>query len=229
MSEYIKGKIPFFGFYDTILSQTISDALEQMFQDAQGAVIDDGLHMQAYNDVRWRDAYVAVAKVYCEEFAKWVGLDITFRDLWSPPEYNFITDEIWVYISRDSLLYAHASVDKEILDKEARRQLTSRDGFHSDHDPDITTWPYDVCEWNSVQVAVLMDAVALELTRQEHSKYDRDGEEKHFGQWEQYELLEGPISDGVLAQIVEENCPILVELLDKLEKLRAAEASEGSV
>jgi len=191
--------------------------LEHMFSDrATGNVLNQELFDKAYDAMDWYQAHTDVAALYCKAWREWTGLDILFQKMHSPRFYNFETDKIFMCISEANLKRAYRDVDKALLDKVARENHTSRDGVHSFYNPDYLTWPKDVRKWDGNQIGTLLDAVSEERNRDEKSiEDDPDGEfSSSFGMYEQYELIENYVNDGAVAEIVEDNCPILMELLN---------------
>jgi len=219
--------IPWVGMYETIFNSALDDELDQSFSDRDtGMVVNEELRDKAYDATDWHKACGDMAKLYCEAWAEWAKLDVKFQKMHSPPYYNYETDVIFVTISRKSLLKAYAGVDKDLLDKVARASLTSYDGFTSFYDPDYTTWPADVCEWDGIQIGTLLHAWSESISRTEEPFEGESGGdfEWSFDQWKQYELIESDIGDGAIYDILSANCPILGELLDIFE---ATQPEEG--
>lgn len=209
--------VPFDGFYDSLSSMDLDDALKEMFSDRlTGFTVNEGLVMRAWDKMDWRQVRIDYAKDYLENFGLWLGLDLEWYELVSPREYNFRTDVIVATISEESLLKAFANVDKGILVAVAKRRHTSYDGFHSYYSPNIEDWPESVLGWDSVQIGTLLYALAEDV----------QGEE--FGAWEQYYVNESSRSNGVYEEILSRNCPEM-ERLTKVHEYLEARAKREEV
>jgi len=160
--------IPFSGFYSSWHESMLDDALNQMFSDDQGNV-NSLLAFRAWDATRWQKVHEAYAKDYAETFAGTFDLpSLEFEELWSPREYNFTTDRIFVRISIEDIKRAWDRVDRELFTKVCEGMFTSRSGFSSFYNPDWTTWG-DIEDWDHNQLLALLAA----LVDKEH--WDEDG------------------------------------------------------
>jgi len=213
--------VPWCGIYGTVMPEIMDDALNSILSDSGTGMIVDQESVEAANDaMNWHAAHAALAKEYTEQWAKWLQLDVQFQSMWSPREYNFLTDVINATISETSLLKAFSDVDKAILAATAARRHTSYSGFTSFYDPNVETWGDDVRNWDEHQVGTLMCAVTEE-------KHMEDNPGDRFDQMAQYYLLEYPMCNGVIDNILYDNCPILEELVDKLREKEGSREKEG--
>lgn len=206
--------IPFTGFYESLHNATIEDALEQMFSDsATGCYINEDLKAYADEKMNWRAVFIDYAKEYLVNFADWLELDLEWGALWSPREYNFMSDRIDATISEESLLRAYEMVDKGKLSEVARARHTSYDGFISFYNPDVSTWG-PVTEWEAQQICTLLTALAIDI------RGEWDG-------WTEHELMESDVSNGVIDDIVYRNCPGIEHLLRIKDYLELRAQREG--
>lgn len=166
-------RIPFEGFYETKWSQGIDDAEEQCVESLAGEhdIEQDEIAALLWRKCNYRQAYLYIAQEYVPPFQdalnRALGLDIAliYKDMTSPREYNFETDKIWAEISyRDALRLARR-VGRKALRKEAKDMFTSRDGFCSFYDPDISTWG-QLRTWDHNQLYCLLSA-AVDATQDE--------------------------------------------------------------
>lgn len=192
--------VPYAGNYESVHNMALEGALEQMFSDhATGCHVNEDLQAYAYDAMNWHNVFIDYAKDYMENFGLWLGLDLTFVEVNSPRYYNFDSDLLMTTISEESLLKAYATTPKATLDAVAKERHTSRDGFISFFNPDVSAWG-PVTEWEAQQICTLLTALAI----------DTRGE---FGSWEEYELMEDSISNGVLDDMLYKHCPKAERLL----------------
>lgn len=100
-----------------------------------------------------KDYYDHVGKLYCDELNKhlpdWI-VNVKFEHIWSPKEYNFATDELYIDIQltqdfREKIL---EFVNKHYKDLEDRiyERWRSRDGFWSHTNKYLEDWIKDIKE-----------------------------------------------------------------------------------
>jgi hypothetical protein len=196
--------IPFAGFYESTHNVLLDDALEQMFSDrGTGCQINDDLVNYAQDAIDWRKVFIDYAKDYLENFDLWLGLDLEITALESPREYNFVSDRIIATIPEASLLKAYTKVDKGVLIDVAKRRHTSYDGFYSFYNPDVSVWG-SVTEWDLNQIGTLLQALAEDTVGGE------------FDGWQQYDLMEQSMGNGVLDEIICRNGGPKLERLLKI-------------
>lgn len=125
MNERKEIAIPFVGFYNSIM--------DDLIDDAEAIFLDDDLYPNPELDYGriWDDMAKLYVKFYDEFFKEETGIDLklSFKELWSPREYNFETDRI--YVEADAL--ALQTVIEKIGEDKARKHLLEcykpRDGF----------------------------------------------------------------------------------------------------
>ncbi len=122
-----------------------------------------------YRHANYNAIHSAIASSYMDHFETWLnaetGLSIklTFTDLQSPREYNFLTDRIFTNISAEDVYKLYNYVDIPKLQEMASKLFTSCSGFISFYDPDIGAWPDDLLEWDHNQLYALLLAVCEEF------------------------------------------------------------------
>jgi hypothetical protein len=160
----MRSTIPFTGFYESIHSDNLEQAIEQGISDSSGCGpvsdrIANDIWMH-YNSSKPEIAYVqAFVESFQAMFVQKTGLKVAFKfeNMTSPREYNFQTDRIFVTLSREHVRQLRRYVDTAELDKQATERFTSCDGFISFYSPDYTTWgPID--KWDANQVGTLVEA-----------------------------------------------------------------------
>lgn len=195
--------IPFSGFYNTLHDSELDDALNQMFSDRDtGCHVHESLMMRAWDKMNWRQVHVDYSKEYCEDFANAFKLDLTFDELKSPREYNFVGDRLFAYITTQSLRKVWEETDTPMLRQKIRDNHTSRDGFYSFYPNTLEEWPSDVLEWDHNQIATLIGTYA------DQELGDVDG----YTQYRELDVMEATRSNGHLDDILHQNCPEMERL-----------------
>ena len=196
--------LPFSGFYESLHSDSIDQAVERMFSDDSGTT-NDGLYAALLKLCRYPQLYANYAKHYVEAFAEEFDIaSLTFEELTSPKEYNFTTNRIFVQISSEDVQRFRVKAPEAALAQAAKDQFTSRDGFASFYSPDVNTWP-PLEQWDHNQVGVLLQAYAKEQAS------GADG----FDQWAEYNLMEGAFNNGYLDNWISDATPDI----DRLYKI----------
>lgn len=161
----MEARIPFGGFYESMWSKAIDDEEEQLAEHLteEHQIKQDDIHELLWRHTTYRVAYQYIAAEYVKGFEEFINrefglkLSLAFNDMVSPREYNFTTDALYVELSpRDVVLLARR-VGLPAIRKAAKEMFTSRDGFSSFYDPDISTWG-KLRTWDHNQLYALMTA-----------------------------------------------------------------------
>lgn len=180
--------IPFSGFYHSMHDHSLDYALEQMFSDDRGDP-NEGLTSRAWDLVKWGMTHELYARAYVENFASEFEVPMTFDELNSPREYNFVTDRIFVEVSVKDVRRVYDEIVKvRRLDLVlmAKEMFTSRSGFSSFYSPDIESWG-EVESWDHNQLLCLFQTLV--------------GED--FDSWKQHELMEYEMCNGGFDRMLE--------------------------
>lgn len=154
--------IPFTGFYESIHSSIIDDAIEYHFSDREGY----GLHKTPWElDFNYRKAMEEYSKKYCNILSEELDIDLTYKDLESPKEYNFTTDRIFVLIKESDLIRIRESLSDEALEEYVKDKFTDRSGFISFYQNSLKdtgneyrrSWDRPVTEWDHNQIGTLIE------------------------------------------------------------------------
>ncbi len=189
--------IPFSGFYESSHDSMIDQEIESLFQDDCGNVHDmpDDFWYN-YNGAEIRKAY---AKDYTENFQDWlenecgIKIKLEFESLQSPREYNFTTDRIFCYISKEDIAGLFQIADTEKLESIIKEEFTSRDGFSSSYSNLLLDWlEKPLMEWDHNELATLLRAAI---------------ETKGNPKMDDYELMEHSSCNGVISSLVWDNLP----------------------
>jgi hypothetical protein len=130
----INTNIRFNGFYNSLHSDLIDDAIESYYRDDNGVFNYDSI----VDNIVYKTIFKDYISVFTDEFKSWIkdnyDLDIDFKDLSliSPKYYNYSTDVINCNISDkdNALLMMTFKHDKDFIDY-LKYKTTSRDGFMS--------------------------------------------------------------------------------------------------
>ena len=173
MVNPVEVRIPFPGFYESLLSSIIEDfereeaesKAQQFLPADKQNELRDVLFEQLCRGtfMGYRRAEHAICEEYAESFAHQMkgltGTDIrySFSIMTSPKEYNFVTDQLFLFVEREDLMAILEKVRGDLLDEEAVRMFTSRDGFISFYSSDVDSWgtpdTWDHNQWYCALVA----------------------------------------------------------------------------
>jgi hypothetical protein len=211
--------IPFTGFYESIHTDNIDRTEETMFSDGHGDFDSTAAH-EFYIACDYRKVFHRYAQAYAEDFATYIEMpSLKFIELDSPREYNFRTDKIICEISEVDVLKMFDNTPREALVTCATERHTSRSGFDSFYDPDISTWG-DPLEWDHVQLTTLMQAY-VEGTHS-WARYDQNYSEMNIIEdWSGDGIIENWLCDAVDAAELRGIFDRMYERRDAAEEMTA--------
>jgi hypothetical protein len=137
------------GFYHSDLSALIDWEDEQREENGTPAISD------------YKAAFLALSQVWIEALNDELGTAFEFAELWSPREYNFDTDKLYVTITPtdvEKLRQYHGSAE---LGRIIAEELKPRSGFapfYSD-DPTDDEWTQPIEDWDEPQLSLLIQAM----------------------------------------------------------------------
>lgn len=131
--------VPFHGFYETVHCSHF----ERL--DEENLAYDP-------SDLRLR-----IAKDFTEFFSHTYDLDLSFKKLISPREYNFYSDTIVAEISLQQVKRVLLEVG-DTFNAVVKRLLKASSGFIPSYSDDVTDWG-DVSTWDSAQVGCVLIAL----------------------------------------------------------------------
>ena len=165
MAEYLLEPmpitIPFSGFYESFHSSEI-DFIEEGILDG-----DPNYKMGDVLDVDYKKLHAWYASVYLEAFVEELqalhpalsNVNIEFKELVSPREYNFTTDVIYGEISKKDFTLLMMVVDVDDLQREISNRFTSCDGFVSFYSNKLEEWDSDFSEWDHNQAGTVLESL----------------------------------------------------------------------
>ena len=186
-------QIPFSGFYcshhdaefDREFEWVVDAYAEETGRDIPQSLID-GMHQS----VDWQSAYLDYAKEYVAQFLHEFMIDGEFESMQSPTFYNYSTDRVFAYITRDAVAMMWRKVNKRHFSEKCAQLFTSRDGFASSYSPDWRTWG-KLSEWDHNQI------YALVYTYAEH--------ESLRGEFDEFDIIEPLAGNGVVSNAIHWN------------------------
>jgi hypothetical protein len=151
-------RIPFEGFYESVHSELIDDAIDLMVSDDRWDA-PEGI----YERLDYTIDYKRIEQAYCSEYVSWYNQMIigqtdfdpklAFELLTHPREYNFTTDTLYSYLTKPVLLHMALNIEFDVLEKHIKKNFTSYDGFMSFYSNDLYSakWfevPLDQWDYN---------------------------------------------------------------------------------
>ncbi len=149
-TENMKTYLPYFpGFYESELSYLIDREDEQREENGDPAISD------------YKAARLALSQVWIDALNGELGTAFEFSELWSPREYNFGTDKLYVTIAPadvEKLRQYHGSAE---LGRIIAEECKSYDGFISFYsdDPTDDEWTQPIEDWGEPQFSLLLRAM----------------------------------------------------------------------
>jgi hypothetical protein len=146
-------KIPFYGFYNSIHSENIDQAvnsdIENLTEDQQNDISTDFNYTNKLLNL--------YSKLYLKHISKILDIELIFESLQKPKEYNFETDSIFAYISEEDLLKINSNINLKLLTEYIKVNFVNHDGFISHYSNDISNWNTNILEWDHNQLYCLID------------------------------------------------------------------------
>lgn len=182
MSKHPVRLMFFSGFYESIHNSAFDFEEECVLDDHPG---------KKWGDFRWTYDWNQYARNYVSAISSETGLKFEFRNLWSPREYNFATDEIYCFLDKKDVKKISSALETETLKKLIKERFTSCDGFISFYSNDIDEWKEkDVMEWDEIELGTLLDAWLEENDLYEnldYQGYDYCSGNGQYVDWEETE------------------------------------------
>jgi hypothetical protein len=168
MINPVEVRIPFPGFYESPLNEIIEELERYTLESASGDLTE--AQQNELKKLSWRQDFIDNTKAQHLITLEYVDLFIaklqhltdvdvrySFSTMTSPREYNFTTDQVYVFIEYEDLLAVMAKIPEGALDAAARHLFTSRDGFISFYDNTVEAWgqtdTWDHNQWYCVLIA----------------------------------------------------------------------------
>ena len=196
MTETTSIKIPFCGFYYSMLSHELDYVEEREAEWLEEKQKEDGiapeLRLEAstfreilFDVTNYSAAHEAIARDYAEAFAEKMDevfefdTGFKFEEMTSPRFYNFETDRLFCRVpvaTVERLFEISKGDDHKTLAKVIRERHTSRDGFISFYENDLAKWLEKPLEdWDHNELETLLLA-ALEIVHGDAEEVCREVE-----------------------------------------------------
>lgn len=172
----LESTIPFCGFYESFISDDIDHQIGQQIEwdsdiydlnEDEQQVIED-----SYLSVNRSYFYSQIAEDYTNFYIeilnrrlKGFTLKATYKYFYSPREYNFETDRIFIEIEKNHCIEFIEHIVKNYkkeLEKKIEDRFTSRSGFISNYKNSIDLWTKDYSEWDHNQIGTCFELFDLE-------------------------------------------------------------------
>ena len=154
--------VPFSGFYESVHSDYMGVAIEYVLD------IEEGCEAITYDDLVID--YQGFQKEYAEEYVARIvtylsqdhdislELDLEFKSISSPKEYNFETDQIIASISEEGIKALLEHIDWRDLEADIQEQLRIRDGFFTLRSNKLYDWLFrGVGDWDRIELGFLLE------------------------------------------------------------------------
>ena len=198
--QFFEVQVPFSGFYNSIHSSELDRVWEstcEYYAEETGDNMPEFLDSEYYSAIDWDSVHENYAKNYVESFLDWLQLDGKFSGMVSPRYYNYTTDRVFAEIDRDSVARLFSMASRKDLQETANKLFTSRDGFVSSYNPNVSSWGR-VSGWDCNQLYALVLAAA----NNENCGF---GSER-FDSYGEYELVEDAYGNGEFDNWVWSSC-----------------------
>ena len=144
----------FTGFYESIHNSYFESEEDYILEDTG----------KPWDEVDFTYDFIGYSQAYVNQVNRILGLNLKFKELISPREYNFTTDKIICYISQKDIKkiaeYRFSDTMRELV----KDRFTSRSGFISFYSHNLDEWnSKELKEWDSVELGTLLDVYIKEL------------------------------------------------------------------
>lgn len=171
--------IPFYGFYESIHSSNIDDAINSYY-DPEGrgepeTMPDDFWEkFNGYHAI-CNDYSKSYVEHFTDKFNELTGLNIAleYESLKSPKYYNFETDRIYAHISLKDAQSLFDFVNQGQLSATIKEKFTSRSGFISFYSNDVLEWlAKPLAEWDHNELYTLLLAAMAQEGQEDAFDFD---------------------------------------------------------
>jgi hypothetical protein len=213
----------FTGFYETLHSAAIDDEVEQSVAGDSGHFDeDDALAVEAMNAFHYTNEMLcAYTKSYVLRWVEYIQNETDFdtkaefAELWSPREYNFETDRIFVKVPEETIRHMIKTMDHKVWADLIKERLSPRPGFAPFYSNDVRSHDWDLAQykdWGPAKLELLCEAWMRSF----------DLIDKGMN-WTEAEIITAMESNGEVHNAVWNNAPEKwVELVNQIDARREA-------
>ena len=166
-------RIPFVGFYESLLDSEIDHEIEQACEwqnsedndnvDGNSRGIPEGVYSELlYKFTDFEACHKQIARDYVDEFENLINeefdtsMSLDFENMESPQFYNYTTDKIYVYVDREKMHELFGLCTPLFFQKTVDYHLKSRPGFISFYSEFVNEWktkPFE--EWDCNELSMI--------------------------------------------------------------------------
>jgi hypothetical protein len=213
----------FTGFYETLHGAAIDDEVEQSVAGDDGHFDeDDALAVEAMNAFHYTNEMLcAYTKSYVLRWVEYIQNETDFdtkaefAELWSPREYNFETDRIFVKVPEETIRHMIKTMDQKVWAALIKERLSPRPGFAPFYSNDVRYSDWDLTQykdWGPAKLELLCEAWMRSF----------DLIDKGMN-WTEAEIISAMESNGEVHNAVWNNAPEKwVELVNQIDARREA-------
>ena len=179
----VETTIPFSGLYETVHYYAVGNHL----------LMEYGCDNEEHSKPEWTDrescdyercsskatneqfkfAELEYCREYVKNFSKLIDIPLTFKDMSSPREYNFMTDRIFAEISEADVEKLKREVEPDRIREYVKKHFTSYDGFMSFYDNSYDEWLKQGKPFDHNQIGALLECYADQVDEKwEEEVYD---------------------------------------------------------
>jgi hypothetical protein len=167
MKTLFEATLPFFpGYYCSILDTYIDSEIEMYLEDEDN---DYETYESIEGQLDYNKAKLAMNQAWVDRFNVETGLNLKYKDMSSPKEYNFQTDRVFVEITLKELEKVRKITEEhpEEFQQYLTRNFKSGDGFVSFYPDDFEEWDKDTQDLDHNE-AMTYIAVASTIDKDEN-------------------------------------------------------------
>jgi hypothetical protein len=213
----------FTGFYETLHGAAIDDEVAQSVAGDSGHFDeDDALAVEAMNAFHYTNEMLCdYAKAYVLRWVEYIQNETDFdtkaefAELWSPREYNFETDRIFVKVPEETIRHMTKTMDQKVWAALIKERLSPRPGFAPFYSNDVRSSDWDLTQYNDWGPAKL--ELLCEAWMRSFDLIDKGMN------WTEAEIISAMESNGDIHNVVWNNAPeAFVELVNQIDARREA-------
>jgi len=175
MSNTILCRVPFSGFYNTLLSTLDERHFDYDIEYLREIGVPEEELPDPYGYAHdYNGHYQEISEDFVERYKG--ENDIPFLEytgMWSPREYNFMTDQIDAEIDLEWLERMFAQ-HKENFRPWLYKRMKPRDGFIPFYPNNLDRWDEQVEEWDAVQTGLLLEFLDEEVLDVPHETVEEE-------------------------------------------------------
>lgn len=160
MSKQYEIVVPFSGFYESNHGGKLDSAIDYALDPEEGR--PDHIYDDLVIDLpgfyhEYAEAYLAEVVSFLETECE-ISLELEIKEVNSPKEYNFETDQIIAYISEEGIKAILAETNWNGLEEVVYEDLSPRSGFATSRSNKLDDWLFrGVHDWDCIELGFLLE------------------------------------------------------------------------